>query len=516
LAAAEAARPFTVDVLSPAEARDLLAGRIGVARVAAEPAAIDEIVNRCARLPLALAVVAARAAAHPHRPLADLVLELSEDRLEALADSDPAADLRAVFSWSYRTLRAGAATMFRSLGLHPGPDIDPAAAASLTGVSPAEAKRQLAELVRAHLVTEHPRGRFACHDLLRAYAGVLAHRHDSADRRRDALQRVLDHYVHHAHAAARLITPHRDPVELAPPRPGVVVSAEFDTDAEALAWVTTRRAVLVTSLRVAAESGLHRAAWQLAWAVGPSLDRSGHWLELAEVHELALTAARHLADQAGEAYASRILGRARTRLGDLEAARKHYEDALRACAAIGDDVGCAHTHLSLGWLREQQGQYREALDEVQRAEALYATAGHVAGRASALNQAGWYHAQLGEFHEALARCERALDLQLAAGNRYGQASTWDSLGFANHHLGRHRKAARCYRRALQLHRDNGDPYREAVTLVRFADCHQAAGDAPAARREWTAALAILERLDHRDADAVRDKLQQVAATSPEP
>jgi tetratricopeptide (TPR) repeat protein len=318
--------------------------------------------------------------------------------------------------------------------------------------------------------------------------------------------------VHEAHAAARLITPHREPIELPPPRPGVVVSGSFDDDTQALTWITTRRAALVTSLRVAAAAGWHRHAWQLAWALGPTLDRSGHWTELAEVHELALTAARRLADPAGEAYASRTLGRARTRLGDLEMARVHYEGALRACAAIGDDIGCAHTHLSLAWLREQQGQYREALGEVQRAEALYGAAGHIAGQASALNQAGWYHAQLGEYDEALVRCERALDLQVAAGHRYGQASTWDSLGFANHHLGRHRKAVRCYRRALQLHRDNGDPYREAVTLVRFAECHQAAGDVAAARREWTAALAILETLVHPDAGAVRAKLQRLTSS----
>jgi tetratricopeptide (TPR) repeat protein len=141
-------------------------------------------------------------------------------------------------------------------------------------------------------------------------------------------------------------------------------------------------------------------------------------------------------------------------------------------------------------------------------EALYTAAGHLAGRGSALGQTGWYHAQLGEYEAAIADCERALSLQLAAGHRYGQAGTWDSLGFAQHRLSRYREAAECYRRAIELHRDTGDRYREASTLARSADCHDAAGHAEIARREWTVALAILESLDHADADGVRLKLRR--------
>jgi DNA-binding SARP family transcriptional activator/tetratricopeptide (TPR) repeat protein len=506
LGTAEAAHPLTLDVMDAAEAGDLLAARIGVTRVAAEPTAAKEIVDRCARLPLALAVAAARAAAQPHLPLVSLAAELAEDQLEAFADTDPAADLRTVFSWSFRSLSPAAARLFRLLGLHPGPDIDTAAAASLTAVPPPQARRHLAELARAHLVTEHVAGRFAFHDLLRAYAGELALAHDSTRGRRAALNRVLDHYVHGAHAAARTMTPHADPVDLVPPAAGVVVATDLGDPAQALAWITARRAVLVTNLRLAARSGFHAHTWQLAWALGPALDRSGHWRELADVHELALAAACRLTDRRGQAYAHRMLGRALGRLGDLDTARVHYEHALSLCAGIGDQLGRAHTHLSLGWLGEQRGEYRGALGHVRRAEALYAAAGHLAGQGSALNQAGWYHAQLGEYEEALVDCERALVLQLEAGHRVGQASTWDSLGFANHHLGRHRQAANCYGRALELHRDNGDRYREAATLARSADCHDAAGDADSAGREWTAALAIFESLNHPDAVDVSAKL----------
>jgi hypothetical protein len=71
LIAAEGARPLTVDLLSVAEARELLVRRLGPGRVAAEPESVKEIIALCARLPLALSVVAARAGADLNQELGD-------------------------------------------------------------------------------------------------------------------------------------------------------------------------------------------------------------------------------------------------------------------------------------------------------------------------------------------------------------------------------------------------------------------------------------------------------------
>ena len=70
LVATQDAHPIALDLLTAGEARDLLAERLGGNRVAAEPAAVSAVIERCARLPLALAVAAARAATRPDRPLA--------------------------------------------------------------------------------------------------------------------------------------------------------------------------------------------------------------------------------------------------------------------------------------------------------------------------------------------------------------------------------------------------------------------------------------------------------------
>ncbi len=65
LIAAEGAHPLTLGLLPAADARDLLTRRLGAERVAGEPDAVSDIIAGCARLPLALTIAAARAAAGP-------------------------------------------------------------------------------------------------------------------------------------------------------------------------------------------------------------------------------------------------------------------------------------------------------------------------------------------------------------------------------------------------------------------------------------------------------------------
>src|SRR5207244_12359562 len=94
----EGARPVTLDVLSAEEAAALLARRLGNDRVRAEPNIVSELIGLCARLPLALAIVAARAALNPRLPLCVFADELHDEqiRLDALDTGDPATGVRAV------------------------------------------------------------------------------------------------------------------------------------------------------------------------------------------------------------------------------------------------------------------------------------------------------------------------------------------------------------------------------------------------------------------------------------
>ena len=510
LVVVEGARPVSLDIMTETDAHELLARRLGAARVAAEPEAAAELLALCARLPLALAIAAARASLRPARSLAALAAELRDarSRLDALDVGDPGQSVRAVFSWSYRGLSDPAARMFRLASVHPGPGLGARAAASLAGAGLAQARLQLRELADAHLLAETVPGRFACHDLLRAYAAEQAEIRDGPGGCRAATHRMLDHYRHAAHAATLLLLSVREPLDLESPRPGVVPEI-FDGDRSALDWFESEHEVLVMAIGQAASAGFDVHAWQLAWALSGFLNRRGCWPESAATLAFALAAAERFGDTNGQAYLHRELGGTQTQLGCYAEAHTHLDRALTLFRDHGDLTGQARTHGYIGALLVRQGHDHDALGHVRRALGLFQAAGRLAGQAFALNNLGWIHANLGNYTEAVACCRRALELHAEAGDCFGEAATWDSLGYAHHRLAQYAPAITCYEQALALLHEIGDVhyrYHMAGTLTHLGDTFQAAGNPRAARNAWQQALAILDELHHQDGDALRAKL----------
>ena len=315
---AEGAQPIDLDLPSARESRDLLAARIGFARVRAEPAAVARIVDRCGRLPLALAVVAARVATRTVR-LAAYADELAaiDSRLDALDTGDEATRIRAVFSWSYASVSPGAARIFRLLGLCPGPEVSLSALASLADQPVTTVRALLAELAQVHLVAEPSTGRFTQHDLLRAYTIEQARRLDTAGERRDATERLLDHYLHTARLAARLTNPHREPITPAAASSGVVVDP-LTGHADAMRWLTVERETLRSVLEHAAATGWRTHTWQLGWTLADYLYRRGHWHDQVTAGRAAVTAAERVAGPAVQSRAHRSLARAYVQLADYE------------------------------------------------------------------------------------------------------------------------------------------------------------------------------------------------------
>src|SRR6266511_1153562 len=369
LVAAAGAQPLPLDLLADGDARDLLARRLGAARLAAEPAAADEIVRRCAGLPLALVIAAAHAGTRPGLPLAALAEELRDahDRLDPLSTGDdPATDVRAVFSWSYHTLSPSAARLFRLLGLNTGQDINAPAAASLADLPTDQTHALVAKLARVNLLAELAPGTYTILDLLRAYAAQLAHTTDPGQQRHAAAHRILDHYLHTASAACRLLDPGRDPLILTPPQPGVIPEHPAD-HGQALTWFHAEHAVLLAAVDHAAATGFDTHTWQLAWTLTTFLDRRGHWHDWVATGRAAVTAAERLANPTAQASAHGALARAYIRLGNPEDAGTHLRHALDLYREAGDQVGHAHTHHSLARVWERRGRYVEALDHARQA-----------------------------------------------------------------------------------------------------------------------------------------------------
>ncbi|MGW5283156.1 AfsR/SARP family transcriptional regulator [Streptomyces collinus] len=511
LVAGHGAHSLTLRPLGAAQAREFLAARLGAERTAAEPRAVDEIITRCAGLPLALACVAARAALSPHFPLAAVAAELraAHGGLHAFARPDTSVDVATVFSWSVGAVSAEAARLFRLLALHPGPDASPAAAGALAGLPTRRTRALLAELAGVHLLTEPVPGRYGFHDLLRAHATVLLHTHHTEAERHEATGRLLHHHLHAAHTAAALLDPGGDRPALPPvphDPPAGTHAETFADDNHALAWLTAEHAVLPALVAGGAATGHDRLACLLAWSLEPYFERRGHWQEGLAVQRTALDAALRLAEPALEARAQRGLARAEGRLGHHDSARTRLTRALDLFTGLDDTTGLAGTHRSLGWESEQHGDLAGALRHNTLALDLYRTAGHRPAQASVLNSVGWYLALLGEHRQALDHCFEALTLLQELGDRYGQAATWDSIAYAHHHLGRHPHALLGYRNALTLYRALGAPYPEADTLARMGDTHLATGDREGARAAWEQALTLLTDLGHPDADRVRARL----------
>jgi DNA-binding SARP family transcriptional activator len=507
LAAAEGAQLISLDVLSRAEACQFLAGRLGH-RVAAEPQAVGQIADLCACLPLALAVAAARAAARPAFPLTALARELggaSRSRLDALDTGDPAVTVRGVFSWSYLGLSETGRRLFRLLGLHPGPDISGSAAASLTGRDPVATRRDLAELTRAHLLAEHRPGRYACHDLLHAYAAEQAAAVDADQARKAAIGRVLDHYLQAASVADHLLYPGRDPITIMPPWPGVTPEHLTEIQ-EALDWFKAENRGLLAAVPLAADNGFDACAWQLPWAMAEFLTRQGQWHEQIAVQTAAVAAAERLGDTGTEAALRRRQGMAYARLGDHEHARAHLDGSLALYRQLGDRVGEAYIHQGLGFIAQRGGQYQLALSHAEQCLRLLQAAGHRARLPDAFNNVGWSHALLGDGPQARVYCQQSIALHRELGNRRGEAVAWDSLGYAEHLLGCLADAVDCYQQALALIREVGDRFAEADFLIRLGDAHDAAGSPAQAREAWERALNIFDSLRPNDAGKARHRL----------
>jgi tetratricopeptide (TPR) repeat protein/DNA-binding XRE family transcriptional regulator len=507
LAVAEGAHQIALDVMSSADAYELLRQRLGADRLADELPAVGELMELCARLPLALAIAASRAAARPQVSITSLAEAIRDvqARLDSLGTGEVATSVRAVFSWSYDLLPGPAARMFRLLGLHPGPSFAVPAAASLAAMPPAEAAWLLRELTGAHLIEERAPGRYAFHDLMRMYAAEQAMAVDGAARCRAATERVIDHYLHTAHAAALLLYPPRESITLARRRPGVRPEGLAD-HAAALAWFTAEHETLLSACAQAVRDELGRPAWQLPWAMVHFLDALGRWDELAAIERAAVAAAERLADQNGLAHAHCDLGRACVRMARLEEAEGHLRTSLTLRERFGDDSAQARIRLDLAQVAHGQRRFRDALVEAEQALDLYQAAGSLAGQARALNNIGWYHSGLADHQRALDCCGRALAINRELGNRPGQGANLDSLGYAYLHLGRHREATACYHEALELYEALGDRYGQAVVLMHLGDAQLADSDPAAASQAWRRALAVMDVLNRPEAAQIRDRL----------
>jgi DNA-binding SARP family transcriptional activator/Tfp pilus assembly protein PilF len=515
LIAAHDAHPLPLDVLPEEEAHGLLASRLGVTRLANEPAAAADLLASCAGLPLALSIVAGRAQQHPEFPLTDLAHELHDttNRLAALHE-DNTNSVRTILSWSYTTLTPHHATTFALLGLAPGPDISRAAAANLTNNTTTNTHTALRALERSSLIHQPTPGRYRMHDLIRLYAQEQA-RQLPVEVREAALLRLTDFYLHTANAGDKLLDPNRGSVELGPPAPDCQPLA-FSSITSAMSWFDAEHACLLAVQQLAEQREWSNKVWQLAWTLNCFRRLRGHVLDNLAAWRAAIAASRQLdrlSAGACSALTHRLLGQAYTRASRHIEALQHLHRALALAERDGDPVNQAQTHHTLALAWERHGNDEKALTHANLALALWHGLDRPVDEARELNAVGWYSARTGRYEAAQDSCAKGLAILRQHGDRVVEADALDSLGYIAHRTGYFHAAIDYYQQAIAGYRTMANTHDEAGTLERLGNAYADSGATASARGTWQAAVELYQQ-HHRGTDS--DRVQHQLARLDQP
>jgi DNA-binding SARP family transcriptional activator len=480
---------LTLDVLPRADALRLFRAVAGSERVSPDDPALSEILEVCAQLPLALRIAAALLRHRPAWTLEHLarLLRAQQTRISALSDGE--RDLGSIFDLSYRSLPDAGQLMFRCLGLVPGPDFDPCAAAALAGADPAAGERLLEDLVDHNLVIQHVPGRYRLHDLIRLHARALADR-DPVLARDTALDRLMGYYQHTAARADAAISRIPRP---APAGPVAAHSAALPDADAGRKWLRAERPNLLAALRHAISHAQHKRAVALTATMATLLRNDGPWPEALALHTDAIATARRLGDRGAEADALIQVGVLQGLTGDHPSALAALEHARQLYREVGDPLGQANALAQLGDTRIAD-DYPGAVRDLEQALRLYEQLANPLGQANALARLGDVRRHSGDYPGAIRGLEQALELYQQLGDRIGQGNVLIALGDARRHTGDLPGAVQDLEDALRLYRHLDHHLGQANTLSHLGELRRLSGDYPGAALHLEQAIRIFEDL----------------------
>lgn len=518
------ARFVDVEPFGEDGAVDLLRHFAGPDRVAGEPEHARELVRLCGRLPLAVSVCGARLAARSSWPLARLVADLiaqtrtltaphpeDNDLMDHDHDHDPdevvgdGVSVMAALTASYRDLGDAAAKAYRLLGVHPGDDIAPAAAAALFEVSAERAEDLLGRLVDARLVAESAQGRYRLLDLVRVHAGAQ-HDRISANPVGDrgaAVARLGRHYLRTATAAARMLTPARrllaPPPAPEPADPSAGSAAGFADRAAARGWLEAEQDTIAAVIEAASTHRLHRLTWHLAemlWPLFLECKRGHLWSRL---YLTAFRAARDCGDTTAAAVMAASLGTALRSRRCLEAARTWYGKALTLADQSGDRLTRASAFEGLGLLDLDEGEPDAAARRFLHARSLHQELDRPRGVALMTRHLGCVAADLGDHQHAISHYTDALTYFAATpSEQYHQVRTLTFLGYSHLATGHLTPAAEVFEQAARIADAEGYRYEHGRALRGLADVAARDGDHATERQLLQTALEIFRDLGGLD------------------
>lgn len=470
------------------------------------PKAAFRLAEQCGGLPLALRIVAERLVSRPPSSLVELVSELDDERerFAALSTLGPEANVRTVFSWSYRQIDGDHAAVFHAIGLGPGRGVEARTIAAVAGRPFDVVVRVLADLARAHLVTEMGDGRYGMHDLLHVYAGEVAAVSDDPPPAA-ARRRLFEYYLWSAARADRLLTPHRVRTAL----PGDQEAGRgFANATAAKLWLHEEEQNLVALSRLD-DPSLDEHRWQLAYVLRDYFYLTKQLDGWLETHVNGLSAARRCGNAYAEALTLNNLGMAMTAGGLLDDAMRQFTEAKEIFVRIGDRGGESNSLANMASVLRRQGNPAGALRLLEAAMSYYRVTGSANHIGITLRSMANAHLHLGQPAEALRCAQEAVDLATFLEFPLDIAQANNVLGTAHCRLGGLVLAEIAHRQALEMGESCESEFEQAWAHRGLGSVALADGRAATALEHWQTARSLFQAVGSPLADEVTADIRQL-------
>ncbi|MGW6932777.1 ATP-binding protein [Lentzea sp. NPDC054927] len=504
LAARDGAHRIVLRELPPRDALALARDVIGPIRADAEPDATNDLVQRCAGLPLALRIAAEQVADRPHRSIAALVTNLANRRLDTLTTQDDAsATIRSIFAWSYLALPPSAARLFRLLSLHPGQTISTQAASAMTGM---QARPLLDTLTSGHLITEVGPDRFQFHDLVRDFAAETTQACDTAEDRAECVRLLLSWYLHTADVARLTIYPHHGRARLEYHQLQGVEPEPFSSRSSAVEWYRQEHVNLRSVLDHASQHGHTLISALLPICLATHYIRHGQWAADAEACAIGLENAQRLGDRQVELVSLSAFVDALLRANRLDESIQHAKRMKNLAQRLGNQRHVAVSHHVVGLALQQLDDLEEAAGHFQQALTLYRELHVQRGEAIMLGELGRIYHRQGRFDDARAHLHESLSICRSSGNSWNEALFLRYLAQLEADFGEFDQADEHFVSAARIYDECEDDYQTARTLQLLGDALSSRGADDRATQAWSEALSIYERIHAPEAEALRSAI----------
>jgi transcriptional regulator with XRE-family HTH domain len=445
-----------------------------------------DVVARCAGMPMAIRIAAARLQSNEAWTIDDLHDRLSPaaSRLDELDDGE--RSVRAVLTTHLNTLAPAQRRLFGLLGMLPSAEFSVTHVAALSDLTISQADRLLAGLYHLHFVESMVSQRFRIHDLLHELAVGGCETAVSAEDRAAAFGRYLTMMLNTTAYADALLEPYsyRPDLKIDPVAPRAVV---FEDGVDALHWLDTEWRTLAALCRRAGESGEFERCWMLAFVLRGYFFRTKRFDPWIATQRWAVEAARAVGDQWALGASLSNLGAALFDLGELDAASECFREAAPVFKALRDGHALTNLLADSGWLSIYRGEYDLAVRDLRKAVSRYEYQGKE--RNAAISRRGLALAltALGEHVRAIESAEKALEAFEELELNLDAAMAVNCLAWAHYRSGSLTSAKEGYRAARQRAEDCGSLYEAARAELGLGNVAASAGDLEAAARWWTAA-----------------------------